>query len=124
MIPTAPPPSFLSIEPTNHCNLKCPACPSGTGLLTREKGYIDFELVKSIIDKQKKNLLNIIFHFQGEPLLHKELSKMIAYAHQSNIYTMFSTNAQTLENNVEEIANSGLEYEYYFTRWIRARNLQ
>jgi len=109
VIPTVPPPSFLSIEPTNHCNLKCPACPSGSGLLNRTKGYIDLEMVKDIIDNQKKHLLNIIFHFQGEPLLHKDLSKMIAYAHQNNIYTMFSTNAQTLENNIEEIAKSGLD---------------
>ncbi|MDD3859767.1 MAG: hypothetical protein PHW83_06170 [Bacteroidales bacterium] len=65
---TLPPPSFLSFEPTNYCNLKCPACPSGSGVLTRAKGFADIELFKKLIDENKKYLINILLHFQGEPL--------------------------------------------------------
>ena len=104
-----PSPSFLSIEPTNFCDLKCPACPSGTGELTRAKGYIDFDLFQQIVDTQKKYLLNIIFHFQGEPTLHADLAKMIAYAHENKIYTMFSTNAQNLGHSIKSISKSGLD---------------
>ena len=104
-----PPPFFLAIEPTNFCNLKCPACPSGTGQLTRKKGYMDIELFENIIIQQKKCLINIILHFQGEPLLHPKLSEMIGFANKNKIYTMFSTNAQILANNITQICESGLD---------------
>ena len=35
-------PISYSIEPTNHCNLKCPECPSGLGTLTRPLGLLKF----------------------------------------------------------------------------------
>ena len=34
-------PISYSIEPTNHCNLKCPECPSGLGSLTRPLGLLN-----------------------------------------------------------------------------------
>ncbi|MDR2836551.1 MAG: radical SAM protein [Bacteroidales bacterium] len=101
-----PAPYFLSIEPTNICNLNCFACPSGSGDLTRKRGFLDLDLFKKIIDNNKKNLICLILHFQGEPLLNKNLPEMIEYAHKNNIYTMFSTNAQLLNKNLEKIIDS------------------
>ncbi len=101
-----PPPSFLSFEPTNYCNLKCPACPSGAGKLTRPKGYADLDFFKKIIDDNKKHLINLILHFQGEPLMHKNLAEMIAYAHKNKIRTEFSTNANLLADKTLEITNA------------------
>lgn len=91
-----PPPSFLSFEPTNYCNLKCLACPSGSGKLTREKGFADLDVFKNLIDENKKHLINLILHFQGEPLLHKQLGEMISYARKGRIFTELSTNANLL----------------------------
>ncbi|MDD3687848.1 MAG: radical SAM/SPASM domain-containing protein [Bacteroidales bacterium] len=91
-----PPPSFLSFEPTNYCNLKCPACPSGSGKLTRQKGFADIDVFKNLIDENKKHLINLILHFQGEPLLHKQLGNMISYARNNRIFTELSTNANLL----------------------------
>ncbi|MDD2634348.1 MAG: radical SAM/SPASM domain-containing protein [Bacteroidales bacterium] len=98
-----PPPSFISFEPTNYCNLKCPACPSGTGLLTRAKGFADLELFKKIIKENKNHLINIILHFQGEPLLHEQIGEMISFARTHKIYTEFSTNGHTILNNINMI---------------------
>ncbi|HEY6907299.1 MAG TPA: hypothetical protein VI230_07495, partial [Ignavibacteriaceae bacterium] len=44
-------PLSYSIEPTNHCNLKCPECPSGVGTLTRPLGLLRPEFFKRIIDE-------------------------------------------------------------------------
>ncbi len=101
-----PPPFFISFEPTNFCNLKCPSCPSGSGKLTREKGFADFKLFKKVIDENKKYLVNIILHFQGEPLLHKQFGEMIRYARENNIHTEFSTNGQLLSENIDIIKSS------------------
>ncbi len=104
-----PLPYSLAIEPVNFCNLKCPECPTGTDKLTREKGYMDFELFKKNIDEQKSNLICLILHFQGEPLLHENICDFISYANKNNIYTMFSTNAQLLDSQFDDICKSGLD---------------
>ncbi len=101
-----PPPYFLSFEPTNYCNLKCVACPSGAGQLTRPKGYADFELLKKLIDENKDALINIVLHFQGEPILNKNLGKMIRYANANNIRTEFSTNANIPISELKEVLDS------------------
>lgn len=44
-------PVSYSIEPTNHCNLMCPECPSGLGILTRPLGLLKTENFKSWIDQ-------------------------------------------------------------------------
>lgn len=103
-----PLPFSLSIEPTNYCNLNCPECPTGTNSLLRQKGFLDFSLYKKIIDEQKSNLFCLILYFQGEPLLHKDLAKIIKYASTNNIYTILSSNALLLEDNIEAICSSGL----------------
>ncbi len=100
------PPSFLSFEPTNFCNLQCPLCPSGSGKLTRPKGFADFELFKKIIDENKKSLFNILLHFQGEPLLHKQISEMIHYARKNKIFTELSTNANLFPKIFENLKNN------------------
>lgn len=48
------------------------------------------------MEQVKAYVHTIQFFFQGEPLLNQELHKMIALAHEQGIYTIVSTNAQTL----------------------------
>jgi radical SAM protein with 4Fe4S-binding SPASM domain len=99
-------PSFLSFEPTNYCNLKCPACPSGNGALTRPHGFADLGLFKKTIDENKKYLTNLILHFQGEPMLHQKLGEMIGYARKNKIFTELSTNANLLPSTFNSLKNS------------------
>ncbi len=81
-------------------------CPSGKGLLKRTRGFADMPTFKKFIDENAKTLTTLILHFQGEPLLFKELGEMISYARQNKIYTMFSTNGQLLAENFEIISTS------------------
>jgi radical SAM protein with 4Fe4S-binding SPASM domain len=102
-------PASISVEPTDHCNLRCPECPSGLGILTRNAGYISWDTFASIIDQFKKFGISINLYFQGEPFLHANLLKMIAYASKNNIYTTVSTNGQLLHSfHTEELIKSGL----------------
>ena len=89
-------PWSISIEPTDYCNLKCPQCPVGLGLLTRDKGFIDFKMFKKTIDILQPYLLNLFIYFQGEPLLHPRLIDMVNYATKHNIFTAIATNAQLI----------------------------
>lgn len=96
-------PLSFSIEPTNHCNLKCPECPSGLGELTRPLGLLKLDDFKNWIDQIKENCFYIQLFFQGEPFINKDLSAMIKYAQSNNIYVSISTNGHFInENNVDE----------------------
>lgn len=106
LIGEVPPPSFASYEPTNICNLSCEMCPSGKGLLKRPRGTADMDLYRKFITENRETLIDIILHFQGEPLMYKQLGEMIAFARQNRIYTMFSTNGQLLAQNIDIIRNA------------------
>ena len=44
-------PISLAFEPTTHCNLRCPECPSGLRNFTRPTGMMQSELFKKTIDE-------------------------------------------------------------------------
>ena len=97
------------IELTNSCNLRCKFCPTWQSM-GREKGFMKFEDFKTIIDQNKNFIKNIDLNFAGEPLLHKDVFKMVKYATKNNITVLISTNTTTLQNfNYDEIFNSGLD---------------
>ena len=97
-------PVSYSIEPTNHCNLKCPECPSGLGTLTRPLGLLRFDNFKKIIDEIKSTGFYVQLFFQGEPFINKQLGQMISYAQKSNVYISISTNGHFInEENVDNV---------------------
>lgn len=97
-------PISYSIEPTNHCNLKCPECPSGLGALTRALGLLKSEDFKKWIDEIKETGFYLQLFFQGEPYINKNLPEMIKYAQENKIYVSISTNGHFInENNVDKI---------------------
>ena len=116
-------PTFVSVEPANFCQLRCPECPvgmrgerreakgeRGTPLLEGARGgLLRMELFHRILDDVKEHAHTMQFYFQGEPLLNKQLPEMIAMAHQVGLYTIVSTNAQALSRSTAEaLVKSGL----------------
>lgn len=97
----------IIIEPTNECNLKCPLCPTSQNM-KREKGFMRLKDFKVIIDENIDIFKNIYMNFAGEPLLNKNVFKMVKYAEEKGIKTMISTNTTLLHRYIDEILNSGL----------------
>jgi radical SAM protein with 4Fe4S-binding SPASM domain len=97
-------PLSYSIEPTNHCNLKCPECPSGLGTLTRPLGLLKLNDFKKWIDQIKDTGFYVQLFFQGEPYLNKNLPDMIKYAQENKIYVSISTNGHFInEKNIDDV---------------------
>jgi radical SAM protein with 4Fe4S-binding SPASM domain len=65
--------------------------------------FLSLELFERILSQVQTTAHTMQFYFQGEPLLNKHLPEMIARAHQVGIYTIVSTNAQTIS---KELANA------------------
>jgi radical SAM protein with 4Fe4S-binding SPASM domain len=100
-------PISYSIEPTNHCNLQCPECPSGLGTLTRPLGLLKTEDFKKLIDEICATGFYIQLFFQGEPYINKNLPEMIRYAQAKNVYVSISTNGHFVnEKNVDLVLDN------------------
>jgi len=103
-------PVSISIEPTTSCNLRCPECPSGLRSFTRDTGMLNENFFKETIDSLYKDLLYLIFYFQGEPYLNPQFLEMVNYASQKGIYTATSTNAHYLTDEMaKKTVESGLD---------------
>ncbi|MCZ2458273.1 MAG: SPASM domain-containing protein [Chitinophagales bacterium] len=103
-------PISVSMEPTTSCNLRCPECPSGLRSFTRPRGMLKKDFFCEIIDQLSKELLYLIFYFQGEPYLNPDFLNMVKYASKKKIYTATSTNAHYLnDENAKRTIESGLD---------------
>ncbi|MDD5193318.1 MAG: radical SAM protein [Candidatus Nanoarchaeia archaeon] len=103
-------PLTLMIEPTNICNLKCPLCPTGAGLIKRKKGFMKLEDFKKIIDESGEYVLHLRLWNWGEPLLNKDIFDIISYGKQKKVFTNISTNSSFLDNEVsKKLIESGLD---------------
>jgi radical SAM protein with 4Fe4S-binding SPASM domain len=100
-------PVSVSTELTNHCNLKCPHCSSGSGQMLRPRGFMDIDLFKKVMKELSPYLYNLNLYFQGEPMLHPQFFSFLT--NSSDIYTVVSTNGHFLSEEIsEKIVNSGL----------------
>ncbi|MCK7558627.1 SPASM domain-containing protein [Chitinophaga sedimenti] len=103
-------PISISFEPTTSCNLRCPECPSGLRAFTRPTGMLEKDFFRKTIDELYKELMYLIFYFQGEPYLNTSFLEMVQYASSKGIYTATSTNAHYLTDAAaKKTVESGLD---------------
>ena len=103
-------PVFISLEPSNVCNLHCPECPVGIRTERVKPINIDLDLSEKLINSLSDTLTHIIFYFQGEPFMNPKFLKLVKYAREKNILTSTSTNAQLIESErARQIVESGLD---------------
>jgi radical SAM protein with 4Fe4S-binding SPASM domain len=102
-------PFHLVLEPGNFCNLKCPLCPTPVREKAIPKGMLTFENAKKIID-QFPALLHLNLSLWGEPLLNREVFKIIGYAHSKNIEVLMQSNLNILDKEMaQSLIDSGLD---------------
>jgi MoaA/NifB/PqqE/SkfB family radical SAM enzyme len=99
------------VDVTNICQLHCPLCHTGLDNVRRVKGFMSYDLYTKVIDQIKGSVLWLSLYSWGEPLLHKELPKFVAYAHKNRIGTIISSNlnAHISPERAREIVQSGLD---------------
>lgn len=108
-------PMHVDIETTSYCNLLCPMCER---TLMIQNGYpwenmhMDFNTFKKIIDEGVSNgLYAANISMVGEPMMNKDLTRMIGYAKETGVLdVMINTNATLLDREMsEDIIDSGLD---------------
>jgi sulfatase maturation enzyme AslB (radical SAM superfamily) len=97
----------VNIEITNACNLTCRMCPVNQEM-QRPKTMMSFDFFKKTIDDNPQLQFVLVFQW-GEPLLHKDLPRMIRYCSDRGIRTMITSNAFLLDDKLsEDLIDSGL----------------
>ena len=103
-------PITLTICTGNICNLSCKLCPVGLKQEGRKQGFMKFEDFKKIIDETGKYLYELYLFNWGEPLLNKDIFKMISYAKKYNIKVIISSNLMIFNEEIaNNLINSGLD---------------
>ena len=116
-------PIFISVEPANICQLRCPECPVGRGenhqspitnhqspITNHQSPMMPLEVFRRVLAECRETASVIQFYFQGEPLLNKDLPQMIREAHEAGLYTIVSTNSQAMTPELAEaLVQSGLD---------------
>ena len=102
------PPTCLYIEVTNRCNLKCVTCIRT--FETREDAHdLTFEEFREVVD-QLSSLERAVLHGIGEPMLNRDLPRMVAYLKARGTYVLFNTNATILTPDWQKsLIESGLD---------------
>jgi len=74
----------------------------------RSKGVMSLELFKYILNQVDWRVKRINFSYAGEPLINRDIFKMVKLAGKKGIPSIIETNGMLLEKHVDELLNSGL----------------
>lgn len=99
------------VDPTSFCNLRCPACPTGSQAGLRPAATLDMDLYRAFLDEVGEYLFKLYLYNLGEPLLHKQAPEMIAYAKGRDIVVLVSSNLSfdLTDDYCERLVRSGLD---------------
>ncbi len=101
-------PHNVFIEVTNHCNLLCETCPR-TFVTYEEPQTLSWENFLAIVE-QFPDMERAVLHGIGEPLLNKDLPRMIAHLKARGVFVLFNTNAVLLDEAwARKLIASGLD---------------
>jgi radical SAM protein with 4Fe4S-binding SPASM domain len=101
-------PVCLYLETTNRCNLLCTTCPRTYEEL-EPPADMSWALFTSIVD-QVPQLARAVLHGVGEPMLVKNLPRMVRYLKDRGTYVLFNTNGTVLnERNGRALIAAGLD---------------
>jgi radical SAM protein with 4Fe4S-binding SPASM domain len=95
------PPIRLWVESSLVCNLECTMCPNKI-IPKADKGNMNFELYRKIIDEAREFASDVNIHHRGEPLANPRLPEMIRYAVNAGLKVRLHTNATLLDRRKAE----------------------
>lgn len=109
------------VFPTNRCNFRCVYCAHSLGSRSFQEQYgfppetMSMETYRRTIDRLSEfpgRLKTLSLTGQGEPLLHRDLVEMVAYAKERNVSERveFMSNGALLRPELSEaLVNAGLD---------------
>lgn len=129
-----PSPHLIMLSLTSFCNLRCQGCKYGRDFMPGSQ--LSWEHVRDVLDDAKEAGIYKVRLYGGEPLLHPDLARMIAYCRDIGLVPVVTTNAVALSSRIDELYAAGLRdltigfygvgdaYDEYTQRPGRARKME
>src|SRR5690348_3248552 len=92
------PPLLVNLEPTNHCNLRCPMCPVSQSDRRSDvaRGFMDPAVLAEVVRKIAPFRPEIALNLGGESLLHPRIVDIVATLKAAGLYVFLDSNATLL----------------------------
>jgi MoaA/NifB/PqqE/SkfB family radical SAM enzyme len=101
--------ALIQMEPTVRCNLRCKMCERTYWDQTKIPKDATFNQYKRVIDSTPK-LRMLVLTPLGEPLLNKDIFKIIKYAKKRRIFVIFASNGTVMTEDIaRKLVSSGLD---------------
>jgi cyclic pyranopterin phosphate synthase len=101
-----PEPRQIEIAITALCNLRCIGCRYGRDFMPGEQ--LDLTTVRQLLDDAKNAGIWEARFYGGEPLLHRDLPRMIEHSVRIGMQPYLTTNGLLLEQRAAEVYDAGL----------------
>jgi cyclic pyranopterin phosphate synthase len=101
-----PDPQEIYITLTANCNLRCIGCKYGRDFMPGSQ--LPFSLVQELLEDCKSAGIRTIRLYGGEPLLYKDLAKVVEYAVHLGLHPWLTTNGIRLKEKIDELYGAGL----------------
>ncbi|HXH23158.1 MAG TPA: radical SAM protein [Dehalococcoidia bacterium] len=104
-------PLILTVEATNVCNLRCPACFTGAGEVGRTRSFLPMDQYRALLRELGPYAFRVEFYNWGEPLLNKDVFEMVREAKRYGASTVISTNFSVPfdAERAERLVEAGLD---------------
>jgi len=107
-------PPYLQIEPSSICNYRCVFCYQTDASFTEKSaghmGTMTFDFFKEVVDQAVGQVEFISLASRGEPLVCKDIGKMLEYTNGKFLGLKINTNASLLnEKHVHTILSGGVK---------------
>ncbi|MFN8525465.1 MAG: radical SAM protein [Chloroflexota bacterium] len=101
-------PTEAYFEVSNRCNSKCVTCPLTFDPQERAHN-LGFDELVALVD-QMPDLKRAVMHGIGEPLLNRDLPRMVRHLKDRGIYVLFNSNVALLTvEKARDLIDSGLD---------------
>jgi cyclic pyranopterin phosphate synthase len=101
-----PEPREIYLTLTANCNLRCVGCRYGRDFM--HGSQLPFEMVRDVLDDCKAAGIQNIRLYGGEPLLHKDVVRMVEYSEGLGLHTLLTTNGILLKEKIDALYTAGL----------------
>jgi molybdenum cofactor biosynthesis enzyme MoaA len=101
-----PDPREIYITLTANCNLRCLGCRYGRDFMPGET--LPFRIVQDLLDDCKAFSIRNVRLYGGEPLVHKDITRIVEHSVRLGLNTWITTNGMLLKEKIDGLFSAGL----------------
>lgn len=105
-------PTYVRLEASSHCQLRCPACPTTDGSIDQVigKGFLKADDFRAFLERNP-SVQNVELSNYGEIFLNPQLLEILKIAHERNV-ALAALNGVNLNSVSDEVLEGLVKYRF------------